>query len=93
MCCGAIVIRTPSSGWQDQVIEGRTGYVIPFNDPAALAGAIERVADSPDRAAMRKAAIRLASTKFAKSTMIRGTSALYREMAAAKRLRHSHHRQ
>jgi glycosyltransferase involved in cell wall biosynthesis len=88
MCCGAIVIRTPSGGWQDQVVEGKTGYMVPFNDPAALAVAIETFIDCPDRFAMRTQAMRLASSKFAKSLMIDGTSALYREMAAARRRRH-----
>ncbi len=84
MCCGAIVIRTPSSGWQEQVVEGRTGYLVPFNDPVALAAAIEKVADSPGRALMREEAMRLASTKFSKSRMIDGTSALYREVVALR---------
>jgi glycosyltransferase involved in cell wall biosynthesis len=81
MCCGSIVIRTPTSGWQDQVIEGETGYVVPFNDPHALAAAIETVVDSPHRAAMRDAAMRLASTSFSKSRMIDGTASIYREAA------------
>ncbi len=82
MCCGAIAIRTPSGGWQDQVIEGRTGTVVPYNDPPALAAAIERIADHPDRAAMRDEVMAYASEKFAKSRMIEGTSALYRQVAS-----------
>lgn len=85
MCCGAIVIRTPSGGWQEQVIEGRTGYLVPFNDAPALAAAIETVADRPDRAAMREDVMRFASEQFAKSRMIEGTSTLYREVAARRR--------
>jgi glycosyltransferase involved in cell wall biosynthesis len=88
MCCGGIVIRTPTSGWQDQVVEGKTGYVVPFNDPGALAAAIEKVADEPARSTMREAAMTLASTKFSKSRMIEGTAALYRELANERRERH-----
>lgn len=84
MCCGTIAIRTPSGGWQDQVIEGKTGYVVPFNDSAALAAAIGKVATSPNRADMRQAAIRHASQKFAMSRMISGTSALYRGLAGRR---------
>ncbi len=84
MCCGTIAIRTPSGGWQDQVIEGKTGYVVPFNDSAALAGAIAKVATAPNRAEMREAAMRHASQKFAMSRMISGTSALYRGLAAGR---------
>ena len=87
MCCGAIVIRTPSSGWQEQVIEGRTGFVVPFDDPIAIAGAIERIADSFDRFGMREYAMRLASSKFSRSRMVTGTSDLYREVADASRPR------
>ena len=86
MCCGAIVIRTPSSGWEQQVIEGRTGYLVPFDDPAALADAIEAIADRSDRSSMREAAIRLASTRFSRTRMVDGTSALYRTVAATRRL-------
>ncbi len=81
MCCGTIAIRTPSGGWQDQVIEGKTGYMVPFNDAPALAAAIAKVAAAPDRAAMRECAIRHATQKFAMSRMISGTSALYRGLA------------
>ena len=81
MCCGTIAIRTPSGGWQDQVIEGKTGYMVPFNDAPALAAAIEKVAAAPDRTAMRECAIRHATQKFAMSRMISGTSALYRSLA------------
>jgi glycosyltransferase involved in cell wall biosynthesis len=88
MCCGAIVIRTPSGGWQDQVVEGKTGYVVPFNDAVALARAIEKVNDSANRDDMRAEAMHHASIKFAKRTMIEGTAALYREMAATNRVRH-----
>lgn len=87
MCCGAIVIRTPSGGWQDQVMEGKTGFLVPFNDPAALASAIEVVADLPHRLAMREEVMRMASAKFSKERMINGTSALYREVSAAKQAR------
>ena len=87
MCCGAIVIRTPSGGWQDQVEEGRTGFLVPFDDPPALAAAIETVSDSPRRLAIRDEVMRMASTKFSKERMITGTSALYREVAAAGKAR------
>ena len=85
MCCGAIVIRTPSGGWQDQVVENVTGHVVPFNDAPALARAIAAVADRPDRHAMRDAAIGHASSRFAKARMVEGTSDLYRAMAALRR--------
>ena len=84
MCCGAVVIRTPSGGWQDQVIENVTGHVVPFNDAPALARAITDIADRADRDAMRDAVIEHASTRFAKARMVDGTSDLYRAMAALR---------
>jgi glycosyltransferase involved in cell wall biosynthesis len=84
MCCGAIAIRTPGGGWQDQIREGETGLIIPFDDSEALAVALEKIADSPDREAMRSAAIALASTTFAKETMLTGTSAMYRRLASQR---------
>jgi glycosyltransferase involved in cell wall biosynthesis len=85
MCCGSIVIRTPTSGWQDQVVEAKTGYVVPFNDPAALATAIGKVVDSSDRPGMRHEAMQLATTRFSKSRMIEGTAAIYREADSLRR--------
>jgi glycosyltransferase involved in cell wall biosynthesis len=84
MCCGAIAIRTPSGGWQDQIIEGKTGYVVPFNDPAALANAMVKVADATNRAAMREETMAFAMKKFAKARMIEGTSSIYREIGATR---------
>ena len=84
MCCGAVAVRTPSGGWQDQVVENVTGYVVPFNDAPALARAIASVADQPDRETMREAAIKHASTKFDKTRMVVGTSDLYRAVAALR---------
>lgn len=84
MCCGAIVIRTPSGGWQDQVVEGVTGHMVPFNDADALALAIATVFDNPARAAMREAAIAHASGQFSKHAMVSGTSKLYRDMASKR---------
>ncbi len=87
MCCGAIVIRTPSGGWQDQVIEGVTGYRMPFNDAPALAAAIVAIADQPDRSVMREAAIAHARARFAKSVMVEGTASLFREARGLRRRR------
>ena len=66
------------------MIEAKTGYVVPFNDSAALASAIAKVAAAPNRDEMRQAAMRHASQKFAMSRMISGTSALYRGLAGRR---------
>jgi glycosyltransferase involved in cell wall biosynthesis len=85
MCCGAAAIRTPGGGWRDQIVEGETGFMVPFDDPAALANAIERFAYAADRRAMRRSAAAFASSVFARSRMIDQTSSLYREAALLAR--------
>ncbi len=82
MCCGAVPIRTPSGGCADQIVDGENGFVVPFNDAAALADRIARLADPARREAMRERAIAFASVKFATSVMVDGTSELYRGVAS-----------
>jgi glycosyltransferase involved in cell wall biosynthesis len=82
MSCGAVPIRTPSGGSEDQIIQGKTGFVIPFNDAAALANRILELADQPTRERMRKATIEHAELYFRKETMVSKTSDLYRRARA-----------
>lgn len=41
MCCGRVPIRTPAGGSLDQIEEGKTGYIVPFDDAEALSKAIQ----------------------------------------------------
>ena len=82
MFCGAVPIRTPSGGWQDQIEDGANGYIVPFNDPAALADRIERLADTELLASMRKRAMALAGVRFTQRAMIEGTSGLFRALVS-----------
>ena len=83
MCCGAIPIRTPSGGALDQIEEGVTGYLVPFDSVACLARAIERVADHPDRPAMQRAVSQFASDRFPSSRMTADTARLFHAIVAA----------
>ncbi len=76
MACGLPVIRTPSGGFEDQIVEGVTGYGVPFNDPVALA---ERIASLIDSAARRRigVAARKHALRFSQKKMISDTQALY----------------
>jgi glycosyltransferase involved in cell wall biosynthesis len=78
MACGAVPIRTPSGGWEDQIIEGETGFVIPFDDAAALAARIYELADENRRLKMRDSSIAHAHKNFRKDVMVSRTSELYR---------------
>ncbi len=83
MCSGCVPIRTPSGGARDQIIEGETGYIVPFDDPAALAQRIADLADPQRRARMREASAWHASTSFDKRVATERTAALYREVCSA----------
>ncbi len=81
MNCGCVPIRTPSGGWQDQIVDGTTGFIIPFNDPQALADRILELSDQARRATMGENAARHAMKHLSQATMIAATSDLYRSSA------------
>lgn len=59
---GTIAIVSDSPGLRETVLDGRTGFVVPHGDLAALAGAMERAIERPDeRAALEAAAVGHAS--------------------------------
>jgi len=82
MGCGCVPIRTRSGGWQDQIVDGSNGFLIPFNDPQALAERILELSDPARRAAMRKEAIDFAQKNLGRDRMVEATSDLYRRVAA-----------
>lgn len=47
MACGLAVVATPVGGIPDQVVPGETGYLVPEEDGAAMAQAMERLARDP----------------------------------------------
>lgn len=49
MSTGLVPIRTPSGGATDQIINGKTGFIVPFDDVTALHDAILRLTDQPLR--------------------------------------------
>jgi glycosyltransferase involved in cell wall biosynthesis len=87
MACGAIVIRTPGSGWRDQITTGETGFIVPFDDPSALADMIETVANHSGRDRLRVNAARVAAERFSRTAMIDGTEAILRDVAVPRRQR------
>lgn len=85
MSCGCVPIRTPSGGAEDQIVEGVTGFLVPFNDPKALAERIATLAQPSAREKMRANAIQHAVRHFNQDAMIEATSNLYRRMATRGR--------
>ena len=83
MACGVVPIRTPSGGHRDQIVEGDNGFVVPFDDPSALAARIEALGDRSLRDAMRDRSVTLARTRFTQNAMVTGTRHLFRSAAGA----------
>jgi glycosyltransferase involved in cell wall biosynthesis len=81
MSCGCVPIRTPSGGWDDQIVDRENGFVIPFNDPAALADRIAILSDASVRAPMRERALAFAAGHFDQRVMVAATADLYRTVA------------
>ncbi len=81
MCCGTVPIRTPGGGARDQIEEGKTGYIIPFDDPKALSEAIQRLANRDFRLQMGKRCLEYGSSVFAQELMVEKTVELYCEYA------------
>jgi glycosyltransferase involved in cell wall biosynthesis len=84
MASGKPVVATRVGGLPDVITEGRTGYLVPPKDAAALADAVLKlIADAEARARMGQAGRQAACERFAETRLIRDTEALYRQLLAA----------
>jgi len=77
MSTGLPAIRTPSGGATDQVIDGKTGFLVPFEDVDALAAAILRLADPAARQTMAAASMDRAHRYFGVEPMVDAILPLY----------------
>jgi glycosyltransferase involved in cell wall biosynthesis len=83
MSCGVVQIRTPAAGARDTTIDGDTGFLVPFDDPAALADRIQRLIENPDLLrTMRARSIAFAHERFATDRMVEETLRVYEEVVA-----------
>jgi glycosyltransferase involved in cell wall biosynthesis len=48
LSCGLPIVVTANAGAEDLVEEGKTGFVVPIRDPAALAERLSWIADHRD---------------------------------------------
>ncbi len=79
--CGRPLVATDVPGCREVAIAGETGLLVPPDDAAALAGAIETLARDPAlRARLGQAARRLVETRFASDLIGRATVDLYRRL-------------
>ena len=85
MCCGTVPIRTPAGGALDQIEEGKTGYIVPFDDAEALSKAIQKLANQDLRLQMGKQCAEYASSVFDLELMVKKTVELYCECSGMER--------
>lgn len=79
MLAGTPVVATRSGGPEEIIDDGETGLLVPVNDSTALAEAVERLAENPERTKqMVEAASQRARTRFSVPTMLDGYETLYR---------------
>jgi glycosyltransferase involved in cell wall biosynthesis len=87
---GTPVVATDIGGLGETVMPAVTGWLVPPNDPAELAGALELALALPEDARARLAARarRLVERQFGLETMAASTAAVYSELLAGQQARH-----
>jgi len=82
MLCGVVPVRTPTSGAHDQILDGETGFITPFDDAKALADRLAVLLTDPSRRAdMSAAGLRRARTHFSADAMMDRMLAVYTRLA------------
>lgn len=81
MLCGIVPIRTPAAGAFDQIEDGTNGFIVPFDDPIALARRLKQLLENNKlRAQMSLTTLKSARSKFTVERMTKDTIALYEEL-------------
>lgn len=81
MAAGLPVVATNVGGNAEAVQNGVSGYIVPSEDPAALAAAILQLLNDPTQAkAMGEAGRHLAAEKFTTEAMMTQTTTTYRRL-------------
>ena len=84
MACGTAVVGSRVGGIPEVVDDGVTGLLVPPNDPASLADAMNALLHDPMRAAeMGSAGRERAVAEFSWDAVAAQTAALYAELTAA----------
>jgi glycosyltransferase involved in cell wall biosynthesis len=81
MLCGVVPIRTPASGAYDQIEDGVSGFIVPFNDSISLAEKIKVLIDDEDLyLTMSRKARDVALNQFTLEHMSSSTVNLYEKV-------------
>jgi glycosyltransferase involved in cell wall biosynthesis len=81
MLCGIVPVRTPASGAFDQIEDGVNGFIVPFDDPEALALRLKQLFENDElRSQMSAAALESAQRKFTVDRMTKNMFAVYEEV-------------
>jgi glycosyltransferase involved in cell wall biosynthesis len=84
---GRPIVATAAGGTGEIVIDGKTGLLVPTNDKAALATAINRAVQDPElRSGLGRAAREHVATTFGMDRFVAEFVALYEELAVARGL-------
>jgi len=77
MSCETVPIRTPSGGAIDQIEQGKTGYIVPFDDPEQLSDLIQKLTDRELRFQIARKASAYALSVFDQQAMVSKTIDVY----------------
>jgi len=81
MLCGVIAIRTPAAGAFDQIQQGITGWIVPFDNPKELADCLKKnLQDITLKKKILQAALQISRSEFTSSRMVLNTLAIYDEV-------------
>jgi glycosyltransferase involved in cell wall biosynthesis len=84
MLSGLVPIRTPAGGASEQIQDGQNGFLIPFNDPEALAGRMaDLFRDDALRSRMAAAATTSARHSFGVAQSLDQLTAFYEDVQAS----------
>ena len=79
---GVITVATAHGGACETIQDGKTGFLVPPNDAAALAAKLDEILDLPEarRADLRKASVESVQNNFSIAKMCAATIDLYRSL-------------
>ena len=87
MATGLPVVATNTGGNKELVTDGATGFLVPTEDPGAIAAAISRYLEDPSLAARHgQEARRTAENRFSVETMVGQYICVYRDLVASRGL-------